>query len=69
MAKVKMIPRVFGEIPEIKCHSCGIVFRKAIKKTILRMPYCGNCRKRIEDAAQNYCGHCGERIEWDEQRD
>lgn len=66
MAKVKLVPRTFGEIPAIVCPECKRVLREKVSKTIIRMPYCGKCGRRIEDAAHNFCGNCGEKVEWDE---
>ncbi|KUO75556.1 MAG: hypothetical protein APF81_27450 [Desulfosporosinus sp. BRH_c37] len=59
-----MIKRFFRGTKSIICLECGKVVQDATNDLMIHMPYCGNCSKRIEDAAQNYCGHCGEKLDW-----
>lgn len=62
--KVLMFKRQFKGKPEIVCRECGKIAQQATPVTELEVPYCGACRKRIDDASQNYCGHCGQKLIW-----
>jgi len=65
MIKVKIVERYLKEKPEIVCSKCGDIVRSAAPMVKIKVPYCGNCGKRIEDAEQKYCGYCGQELDWD----
>jgi len=65
MKSVKMVNRNIRGECEVICKECGKVAREEEKIIRLKMPYCGSCGMRIDDAKQNYCGHCGEELDWD----
>jgi len=65
MAKVEMIKRLFKGDEPIVCKECGKDAKEETEDIMLFMPYCGNCRMRIEDANHNYCGNCGDVLLWD----
>ena len=64
MAKVKMIKRLFKGKEAIICHECSKIVKEATDDILIFVPYCGDCGKRIEDAAHNFCGNCGEQLDW-----
>jgi len=69
MKRVKMIIRnIYGEC-EVVCRECGKVAREAEKVIRLKMPYCGSCDMRIDNASQNYCGYCGKELDWDNKEE
>lgn len=64
MAKIEMIKRLFKGDESIVCGECGKVAKGGTEDIMLHMPYCGNCKRRVEDANHNYCGNCGEALVW-----
>ncbi len=56
--KIAHIQRYFGNYRYVNCPDCKTEIQTS-KPIVLKLPYCGNCGKCVEDAAHKYCGWCG----------
>jgi transcription elongation factor Elf1 len=57
--------RLVGGYKYFKCEECEHV--NMIQKPIqVSLPYCGSCRKSVDDRNHKYCGWCG--IEFESER-
>lgn len=59
--KIKWAERTFKE-NGLCCKSCGEEVVKTVPEFKLKMPYCGDCGKSIENIGHKYCGWCGAKI-------